>query len=207
MKHCLYIPTLIALTSVSLIFTNPVQAQPQTAACSNDYQEQPDQDRREITNTEYGLRFEIPVNYRTELQRQGELQEGLSIFVRNPTDVDFLDCASRNRMVGAGHQVSDIVVRIKTRPSHVYGVGDIWQDVSESGGVDISDSDFMTIAGQDAILYTQQNSYPERYRYATFIHPNGRDLVSIYTGDYGNTIDPIDLEVMDMVINSLTIEN
>lgn len=210
MKNHQKIPILLALTTLSCIFIDPAQAQPRQPVCLNDKQEQPNQDRREITNAEYGLRFEIPANYRTELRRETDLPQRLYISVINPADIVFLDCARRNRIYGAGHQVSDVVIRIEPRPSNIRSVRDVLQNASgraDSGFITISDSGFITIAGQDAVTYTMQSLYPERYRYVVLIHPNGQDLVSIFTGDYGEEIDPMDLDVMDMVVYSLEIDN
>lgn len=207
MRDYLKSPTILSLMSLSLLLVTPVQAQ-RSAPCSNENQEQPSQARREITNREYGLRFEIPANYRTELRRETDSRQRLSIFVRNPTDVAFLDCAIRNRMIGAGHQVSDVIVTIEPRPRHIRNVRDILRDAAESGGIsrDIIDPNFITISGQDAVIYTVQTIYPDRSKNARLIHPNGQDIITIWAGDYGEDIDPIDLEVMDVIISSFRID-
>jgi hypothetical protein len=207
MRDYLKIPTILSLMSLSLLLVTPVQAQ-RSAPCSNENQEQPSQARREITNREYGLRFEIPANYRTELRRETDSRQRLSIFVRNPTDVAFLDCAVRNGMRGAGHQVSDVIVTVEPRPRNIRNVRDILQDVAGGRGIqrEIIESYFSTISGQDAVIYTVQTIYPERYRYAKLIHPNVQYIITISTGDYGYEIDPIDLEVMDIIMSSLRID-
>ncbi|MDY7051581.1 hypothetical protein [Limnospira fusiformis] len=206
MRYYLKIPTILSLMSLSLLVVTPVQAQ-RSDPCSNENQEQPSQARREITNREYGLRFEIPANYRTELRRETHSPQRLSIVVRNPTDVAFLDCAVRNGMRGAGHQVSDVIVSIEPRPRHIRNVRDIFREESSVRLREILESSFTTIAGQDAVIYTVQTVYPYRYQDAKLIHPNGRDIITIRAGDYGYEIDPIDLEVMDVIISSLRIDS
>ena len=206
MRDYLKLPTILSLMSLSLIFVTPAQAQ-QSAPCSNDNQEQPSQARREITNREYGLRFEIPANYRTELRRDSRSHQRLSIAVRNPTDVEFIDCAIRNRMIGAG-PISDVIVSIEPRPRHIRNVRDIFREESESGitGREILESSFTTIAGQDAVIYTVQTIYPYRHQAARLIHPNGQYIIVIRAGNHGEEIDPIDLEVMDIIMSSFRID-
>ena len=207
MKLNLGIYAVISLMSSYLLLATPVLSQ-RPSPCSNDNQEQPSQRRREITNGEYGLRFDIPANYYTELRRDTEPSQKLWIFVRNPTDIKFMECGRRERMIGYGHQVSDVIVTIEPRPSNIRNIRDILPNVAESGGNyrQIIESSFTTIAGQDAVIYTVKTTYPERYRYVLLIHPNGQDIINISAGDYGNVIDPIDLEVMDIIISSLKID-
>ncbi|MFP4317568.1 MAG: hypothetical protein ACLFQ7_01210 [Phormidium sp.] len=124
----------------------------------------------------------------------------------------FLDCATRNRMIGAGHQVSDVIVSIEPRPRHIRNVRNILQDAAESGGIsrDIIDPNFTTISGQDAVIYTVQSNprrgITSRSRFAALIHPNQQSLVTIYAGDYGFSINAIDLEVMDIIMSSFRID-
>ncbi|WP_233258470.1 hypothetical protein [[Phormidium] sp. ETS-05] len=207
MKLNLGIYAVISLMSSSVLLATPALAQ-RSEPCNNDNQEQPSPRRREIINREYGLRFEIPANYRTELRRETEHRQQLSIIVRNPTDVNFMECGKRERMRGYGHQVSDVMVSIEPRPSNISNVRDILRNAAESSGIasEIIESNFTTIAGQDAVVYTGKTSYPERYRYAQLIHPNGQYIIKIFAGDYGNVIEPVDLAVMDIIISSLKID-
>ena len=115
MKLNLGIYAVISLMSSYLLLATPVLSQ-RPSPCSNDNQEQPEQRRREIINREYGLRFDIPANYQTELRRDTEPSQKLWIFVRNPTDVKFMECGRREGMRGYGHQVSDVIVTIEPRP-------------------------------------------------------------------------------------------
>jgi len=206
MKHHLRVYAVLSLMSTCLFWASPVQSQ-RSSPCSNDNQERPSSNRREIINREYGLRFQIPANYYTELRRGTGTNQILSIAVRNPADVRFMECAERERMRGYGHQVSDVIVSLEPRPSNIRNVRDIVQEVAQSGGGQIvsGESGFTTIAGREAVVYTVQTVYPERYRYARLIHPNGRYIVNISTGDYGERIDPIDLQVMNLVMSSIAI--
>lgn len=204
MKNYLKISTIFSLMSLALILAIPAQAQ-RSQPCSNENREQPSQRRREITNEEYGLRFEIPANYRTELQRETGSRQRLSILVRNPADVEFLDCATRNRMIGAGHQVSDVMVTIEPRPRNIRSVRDILEEASEVRGIEITESGFTTISGRDAVFYTAQTLYPYRHRNVKLIHPNGQDIIRIQAGDYGEEIDPIDVNVMNTIVSSFSI--
>ncbi|MDT9236100.1 MAG: hypothetical protein P5675_20390 [Limnospira sp. PMC 917.15] len=209
MRYYLKIPTILSLMSLSLLVVTPVQAQ-RSDPCSNENQEQPSQARREITNREYGLRFEIPANYRTELRRETHSPQRLSIVVRNPTDVAFLDCAARNRMRLARYQVFDVIVSIGLRPRRIRDVQDIFRglqsDMARTQG-EIVDASFSQIAGEDAVIYTVQDSFPYRYRHAKLIHPNVQYIITIATGESGYEIDPINLEVMDIIMSSLRIDS
>ncbi|HIK09175.1 MAG TPA: hypothetical protein IGS52_02715 [Oscillatoriaceae cyanobacterium M33_DOE_052] len=207
MKLNLGIYAVISLMSSSVLLATPALAQ-RLEPCDNENQEQPSLSRREIINREYGLRFDIPANYHTELRRETEHRQQLSIAVRNPIDVKFMECGRREGMRGYGHAVSDVIVSIEPRPSDIRNVRDILRNVTESGGSfsEIIESNFTTIAGQDAVVYTGKTRYPERYRYAQLIHPNGQYIINISAGDYGDVIQPIDLEVMDMIISSLKID-
>lgn len=205
MKLNLGIYAVIWLMSSYVLLATPAQSQ-RPSPCSNDNQERPSQRRRQIINREYGLRFDIPANYYTELRSETGHRQQLSIAVRNPTDVEFLECATRNRMIGAGHQVSDVRVTIEPRPSNISNVRDILRDAAGGGYSQILESNFGTIAGQDAVIYTVQTSYPERYRYARLIHPNGRYIISIAAGDYGERIDVIDLQVMNLIMSTMRID-
>lgn len=204
MKNNFKTLTLLFLTSLGLMFSNPAQAQ-RSSSCSNQNQEQPSQDRREITNAEYGLRFEIPANYRTELRRANESSQ-LQISVRNPTDVEYLNCISGNVRRGDGHAVSDVVISVEPLPDGIRTIQDIWPDVFGRSGIEIINSGVITVDGRNAAVYTQLTLYPMLYRYVKLIHPDGQSLIVIYAGDYGEVIDPIDLEVMNMITSSLRIE-
>ena len=205
MKNSLNTLVLLASMNLGLILSSPVQAQ-QSSPCSNENQAQPSQDDREITNAEYGLRFEIPTNYRAELERSTDSPQ-LNIFVRNPTDVEYLRCGEENMMRGHGHDVSDVVISVRPLPDNIRTTQDLRQNVLfASGNLDITDFGAMTVGGQDAVVYTEQSSYPMRYRYVKLIHPNGQNLISIYAGDYGEVIDPIDLDVMETIVSSFQIE-
>jgi hypothetical protein len=207
MKLNLGIYAVLLLVSSSLWSATPTLAQP-LASCNNQNQEKPSSRHREIINREYGLHFNIPANYHTELQREPENFQRVLIIIRNPTDVKFMECGKRSGMRGYGHQVSDVIVSIESRPSNIHNVDDIFQQGSQGEGSDtrIIEPNFITIAGQHAVVYTIQTRYPERYRYAQLIHPNGKYMIKISAGDYGDVIDPLDLQVMDIIISSLKID-
>ncbi|MCT7973695.1 hypothetical protein [Laspinema olomoucense] len=191
---------------MGLLMANPGYAQRSPSPCSNENPEQPSSTRREITNGEYGLRFQIPANYQTELRRDTEAPRKVWISIRNPTDTAFLDCATRNRLIGAGHQVSDVVVTIEPLSANIRSAGDVLRAARSVPNLEIVESNVTTIAGQDAIIYTQQSVYPDRSRMAAFIHPDRQHLVKIFVWDYGTALSEIDLEVMDMVISSLRLD-
>ncbi|AMW31095.1 MULTISPECIES: hypothetical protein [Oscillatoriales] len=206
MKLNLGIYAVISLMSSYLLLATPAQSQ-RPSPCSNDNQERPSQRRRQIINREYGLRFDIPANYYTELRSERGHRQQLSIAVRNPTDVEFLECGRREGMRGYGHQVSDVRVTIEPRPSNIGNVRDILRNAATGSSYSqILESNFTTIAGQEAVIYIVQTSYPERYRYGRLIHPNGRYIISISAGDYGERIDVIDLQVMNLIMSTMRID-
>lgn len=206
MEPKLKIYGVISLVSLGLLMVNPSYAQRVPSPCSNENPEQPSSTRREITNPEYGLRFQIPANYQTELRRDTDPPRKVWISIRNPTDAAFLDCAIRNRVVGAGHQVSDVLITIEPLTANIRSAGDVLRATRSVQNLEIIESNVTTIAGQDAVIYTQQSVYPYRSRIAAFIHPDRQHLVKIFVGDYGTALPEIDLEVMNLVISSLMIQ-
>lgn len=206
MKLPLKFCVVTSLISMSLLISSLGYAQNSPSTCSNENSEQPSSSRREITNPEYGLRFQIPANYQTELRRDPDPPRKVWISIRNPTDVAFLECATRNRLRGAGHQVSDVLVTIEPLPGNIRSAGDVLRAARSVPNLEIVESNVTTIAGQDAVIYTQQSVYPYRSRIAAFIHPDRQHLVQIFVGDYGTALPEIDLEVMDRVISSFIIQ-
>lgn len=207
MKLTLKLYRCLSLVSICLLTAHPSYAQLPPSPCSNDNPEQPSSTRREITHAEYGLRFQIPVNYQPEL-RQETVPSREVWSLRNPTDVAFLDCATSNGLIGAGHQVSDVLVTIKPLQDNILSANDILQAARSQPDWEIIESNITTIANQNAVLYTRQSvyNYPYRSRIATFIHPDQNHLVEIIIGNIGTTLNEVDLEVMDLVISSLMIE-
>lgn len=201
--------TLLSLVSFCLLLTSPVYAQ-YSSACSNTNKEQPSSRRRAIVNRESGLRFEIPANYSAILARDFHRQGQLSIVIRNPTDVEFLNCANRNRQVGAGHSVLDVAIMIEPLSHNIRSTRDILREaeLSYKQGTRVFDSRIITIAGQEAVVYSLRSEVPPsfRSRLAVLIHPNRQSLIKIWAGNYGDSISSIDLDVMDTVISSLQID-
>jgi hypothetical protein len=194
------------LSSLAVLFAFPLQLQPAFAQpdrpCSNEEQTQPAETTRAIANAEFGLRFNIPSNYRTRLERQGDR---LLILVRNPADVEFLECASQHRVIGAGHQVSDAIVSVEPLSPDMKNVRDLIRG-TDSDWIEIVSQEITEIASQEAVIYTRQAGDPYRLRTAALIHPDGRHLVEIYVGDYGRSIESVDLQVFEAIVSSLEID-
>ncbi len=171
-------------------------ANPPSSPCSNENRVSPSPERRYVVVRRHDLRFQIPRNYQIVQENEPQVER---IIIRNPTDVAFLDCAMEHGPIGAGHQVSDIRVEIKPRPSHLERIGDFVDSaVFETG-------DFVqtSLAGQEAITWIQRFRANVITYNAALFHPDGEHLVHISVGDYGEEIAPQDVEVLEMIIESL----
>ena len=171
-------------------------ANPPSSPCSNENRVSTSPERRYVVVRRHDLRFQIPRNYQIVQENEPQVER---IIIRNPTDVAFLDCAMEHGPIGAGHQVSDIRVEIKPRPSHLERIGDFVDSaVFETG-------DFVqtSLAGQEAITWIQEFRANYITYNAALFHPDGEHLVHISVGDYGEAIAPQDVEVLEMVIESL----
>ena len=184
-----------------LLTSSPIFAQSPRETCPDIPQVTPTQETREISNQEFEFKFKIPANYRTE-RRQEENQ--LSILLRNPADVELLECCRKTREVGCGHRISDVVIQVKPRPDNLQNIWDL--AVSNDNYTQILNVEETKISNQDAVIYTSgsqpNDPYATTFRYASFFTPNNTHLITILTGDYGREIDPIDERVFNQVVNS-----
>ena len=167
------------------------------SVCPEPRQEIPSSTSREITNDEYGLSFEVPSNYSALLERNSD---GVTIVVRNPADVRFLDCVTQNRMIGAGQSVSDIRVTAKPIPPGIQRLSDIVPSSTRDLQVRSSST---TIAGREAVIYDVQSSYPLRTRTAVLMHSDGLSLIEISISNYGESLESVDTQVFDSIISTL----
>lgn len=166
--------------------------------CPDITQATPSIDDREIRYQELGFQFNIPANYEIEnLEREDQTL----IFLRNPADAKLLECCIQNREIGCGHRVSDVIVSVEPIPSNIQTVADIPQQRSTNSNEVINIIN-TRIGNQEAVIYTVQYQYPERYIHASVFTPDGQYLVTISAGDYGEAIDPIDENVFNRVVNS-----
>ncbi len=85
---------LTVFVATTLLTSFPIFAQRPRESCPDIPQVTPTQETREIANQEFEFKFKIPANYRTE-RRQEDNQ--LSILLRNPADVELLECCRRTR--------------------------------------------------------------------------------------------------------------
>jgi hypothetical protein len=189
---------LLSLSILTIILTNaPIFAQRPRESCPDIPQVTPTQESREIINQEFEFKFKIPTNYRTERRQE---ENKLSILLRNPADVELLECCRINREVGCGHRISDVVIQVKPRPSNLQNIWDI--AVSNDDYTEIINAEETKISNQDAVIYTVQYQPTAIYQYASFLTPNREYLVTISAGDYGEQIDPIDQIIFNQVVNS-----
>jgi PsbP-like protein len=179
------------------IANSPILAQMPRETCPDIPQVTPTEESREISNEEFGFNFKIPANYRTE-RRQEENE--LRIFLRNPADVELLECCRINREVGCGHRISDVVIQVENRPDNLQNIWDL--AVSNDDYTQIINAEETKISNQDAVIYTVQYQPDAIYQYASFFTPDREYLVTISAGDYGKQIDPIDQIIFNQVVNS-----
>lgn len=180
------------------IANSPILAQMPRETCPDIPQVTPTEESREISNEEFGFNFKIPANYRTEKRQDGN---ELLILLRNPADVELLECCRINREIGCGHRVSDVVIKVEPRPANIQNLSDITQ-INSSDIQQIINTIETRISNQDAVIYTVQYQPDAIYQYASFFTPNREYLVTISAGDYGEQIDPIDKMVFNQVVNS-----
>lgn len=201
MKYSFTFLLVTLLGFVGDLTISPVSAQPQRSsqACPEPQQDQPSSTTREITNDEYGLQFQVPDNYSALLERN---DDRLTIIVRNPADSRFLDCVIRNRVIGAGHAVSDVRVSVYPMPVGVRTPNDMVRQLSSQRGIQVRSSS-TTIGGRDAVIYNKQTLYPERSQVALLTHPDGQHFVEVSVVNYGESIGSIDSEVFDTVAFSI----
>ncbi len=183
------------------IANSPILAQMPRENCPDIPQVTPTQESREIANEEFGFKLNIPANYRTEKRQDGN---ELLILLRNPADIELLECCRINREIGCGHRISDVVIQVKPRPGNLQNIWDL--AVSHDNYTQILNTEETKISRQDAVIYTSRSQpndvYVTTFRYASFFTPNNTHLITIFTGDYGREIDPIDERVFNQVINS-----
>ncbi|WP_159787035.1 hypothetical protein [Sodalinema gerasimenkoae] len=181
--------------------TAPLRATPPSTPCSNENPEPPSPERQDVVIPRHDLRFEIPQNYESILEEYPGEEEALWIHIRNPTDVAFLNCAIEHRLIGAGHQVSDVMVKVEPRPGDMQQIDDI---LTSSPHHRIRDVTPIHIAGEEAITWIELSS--TAYAYVTYnaalLHPDGEHLIRIFVGNYGMTIAPQDVQVLEMVMES-----
>ncbi|MFO8038190.1 MAG: hypothetical protein R6U67_01930 [Sodalinema sp.] len=176
----------------------PLMANPPSSPCSNENPEPPSSERRDAIIPRHNLRFEIPRNYEIIWDDDPRMADTLRLSIRNPTDVAFLDCAREHGPRGAGHQVSDIIVEIKPRPSHVQQI----EDILDSAISQNRDFTRNTIAGEEAITWIQEFRANHITYNAALLHPDGEHLIHIFVGDSGGAIAPQEVDVLEMVIDS-----
>ena len=203
MKSRVSLASLALSILVSGLSTLPVSAQPRRNPCPDPVQEQPSVTTREITNSKHGLRFQVPDNYSALLERSGDR---LTIVLRNPADVRFLDCARQNRAIGAGHQVSDVRISVYPIPAGVLTPNDVVRQSSGRTGIQVRSFATM-IAEHDAVIYETQSSYPILSRTALLTHPDGLNFVEIKISDYGTSLQSSDETVFDKVVATLELDS
>lgn len=193
-----YQKRLLLLSCLTIAIANsPILAQLPRQSCPDIAQVTPSEESREIYNQEFGFKLNIPANYRTEKRQDGN---ELLILLRNPADIELLECCRINREIGCGHRVSDVVIKVQNRPANIQNVSDL--AVSIDSFMQIVNIIETTISNQEAVIYTVQYQPDAIYQYASFFTPDREYLVTISAGDYGDEIDPIDERVFNQVINS-----
>lgn len=192
---------LLSLFVLTILLTSsPIFAQRPRESCPDIPQINPATETREITNQEFEFKFKIPANYRTE-RRQEENQ--LSILLRNPADVELLECCRKTGEIGCGHRISDVVIQVKPRPSNLQNIWDL--AVINDNYTQILNAEETKIGGQDAVIYTSRSQpsdvYVTTFRYASFFTPNKTHLITILMEDYGREIEASDEIVFNQVVN------
>jgi hypothetical protein len=189
----------VLLSCLTIAIANsPILAQMPRESCPDMPQITPTQESREISNQEFGFKFNIPANYRTEKRQDGNQ---LIILLRNPADIELLECCRINREVGCGHRVYDVVIKVENRPANLQNISNITQ-INSSDIQQIINIIETTISNQEAVIYSGKYQPDAIYQYASFFTPDQEYLVTIFAGDYGDEIDPIDEMVFNQVINS-----
>jgi hypothetical protein len=184
---------------------------PPVAAAECSYKQiEPASTTREITNAEHRLRFEIPNNYRTALERY---ETGLRIAVRNPADVEFEACMSRPGSPEYSRYVeTDVSISIYDLPSRIRNSDDLMDYVASLENINTENTfvEPITLGGQEGVFVIQKFSgnasrYPESNRYAFAIHPDGQHLIGIRAWHFGGgEVERVDTETQNLILSTLS---
>lgn len=176
-------------------------ASPRSTPCSNEKPTPLSPERQDVVIPRHDLRFQIPSNYESIVEEDYSGEEQiLWIYVRNPTDVAFLDCAIEQGQLDAIHEVADVIVTIEPRPRDMQQL----EDILNPWLYESRDFSQTHIGGEEAITWIEPSRTVSAYvtYHAALFHPDGQHLIRIFIGDYGMTIAPQDVEVLEMVIES-----
>ena len=202
--------TLKILTLGCFSLSPVIAVLPAVAAECRVTQAQPASTTREIVNDEHRLRFEIPSNYHTSLERH---ESRLRIVVQNPGDVEFEACMSQPGNSGSRRYVAtNIAIWIDELPEELRRSPNLRNYVAsqESSHREHTFVEQITIDGQTGVFFIEKfagnvSRYPETNQYAYVLHPDGQHLIRIRAWQLGSSdIEEVDAETHSLILSTLS---
>ena len=162
----------------------------------------PAKETKNIKENNFQFSFNIPTNYRIEKEQDGKT---LTITLHNPADDKFLECCKKNDPIACGYQTLPVFVTVKAATSETRLIPEIGVFIKI-----IENIRETTIAKQKAFVYTTKSTMTgkidadnvETSLSASFLTPDKRNIVTIYTSKYGENISPVEEKVLNIVISS-----
>ncbi|MFB8797909.1 MAG: hypothetical protein U7126_27625 [Microcoleus sp.] len=162
----------------------------------------PAKETKNIKENNFQFSFNIPTNYRIEKEQDGKT---LTITLHNPADDKFLECCKKNDPIACGYQTLPVFVTVKAATSETRLIPEIGVFIKI-----IENIRETTIAKQKAFVYTTKSTMTgkidadnvETSLSASFLTPDKRNIVTIYTSKYGENISPVEEKVLNIVVSS-----
>lgn len=162
----------------------------------------PAKETKNIKENNFQFSFNIPTNYRIEKEQDGKT---LTITLHNPADDKFLECCKKNDPIACGYQTLPVFVTVKAATSETRLIPEIGVFIKI-----IENIRETTIAKQKAFVYTTKSTMTgkidadnvETSLSASFLTPDKRNIVTIYTSKYGENISPVEEKVFNIVVSS-----
>jgi tetratricopeptide (TPR) repeat protein len=159
----------------------------------------PSAEMKTIRNTEYGFSFQAPKNYRASIAEFDQATE-----LSNPEDVRFLECAVKNRVVGAGHALTPIRIKVINIPENVQQLSDVTKTFRYQR-FQILEQRNIRVAGQPALLIRDSDAEHSHTMIIIYLLvPNQQKLMEISAFNRGSKLVPYSENVLNLVSNSLS---
>jgi hypothetical protein len=161
----------------------------------------PAKETRKIREEKFGFSFDIPTNYQTEKRQDNTL----TISLYNPADIQLLECGKKNRLRGAGHGTLPVWVTVQPTTPETRLLPEL-----SATTLRLENIRETTIAKQKAFVYITKHSLDgaeidkaDTYLNASFLTPDKRNIVTIYTLNFGGkNIGSVEQKVFNIVVSS-----
>ncbi|MEK0194977.1 hypothetical protein [Microcoleus anatoxicus] len=162
----------------------------------------PAKETKKIRDDKFQFSFNVPTNYRIDKRQYGNM---LTMILRNPADTKFLECCHRNRLLGCGHGTLDVWVTVTPATPETRLLPEL-----SATTLRLENIRETTIAKQKAFVYITKHSLDgaeidkaDTYLNASFLTPDKRNIVTIYTLNFGGkNIGSVEQKVFNIVVSS-----